>query len=204
MTARLLLMAELPGAGKSTLAKALGDALGWPVIDKDVILTAMLPCGVPEERAQPAAYAVMLAMGRELVVAQGQSVILDSPATWESTITAAEDIGRDGHASLHVVLCLADRDARNRRVRAREAMRSQPVGVSRTMGTGVERFAHLPADAILVSTEQPVATAVAEAQEANRPRLARLMQLYLHDLSVYTGTRPDADGRFAYPYLDAY
>lgn len=230
MTTHLLLMAGLTGAGKSTLAKALGDALGWPVIDKDVILFALLLCGVAEESAQSASYAAMLALGRELVAAQRRSVILDSPATWESTITAARAVRADAGASLRVVLCLADHDVRSRRVHAREAMRSQPAGVSRTMGTGVERFAHLTADAIHVSTEQPVEMAVAEvlarlgvgerrpsipagkpvhvelrvAQEADKPRVARLMQLYLYDLSVNTGTRPDADGRFAYPYRDAY
>ena len=230
MTTHLLLMAGLPGTGKSTLAKALGATLGWPVIDKDVILSAMLSSDVPEEPAQPASYAAMLALGRELVIGQRRSVILDSPATWESSITAAEAICRDGGASLLVVLCLADQDVRNERVRAREAMRSQPAGVSRTMGTGIERFTHLPDDAIHVRTEQPVEAAVAEAlarldlgerrpsipagtpphveirvaQVADKPRVARLMQLYLHDMSVYTGTRPDADGSFAYPYLDAY
>jgi predicted ATPase len=32
----LVLMVGLPGAGKSTLALALGRALGWPVVDKDI------------------------------------------------------------------------------------------------------------------------------------------------------------------------
>lgn len=36
----LVLMADYPGTGKSTLARAIGDVLGWAVIDKDVIVSA--------------------------------------------------------------------------------------------------------------------------------------------------------------------
>lgn len=146
-------MAEMPGTGKSTVALALGSALGWPVIDKDVILSSLLGCEVPEQVAQPASYAVLLALGRELVVNQQLSVILDSPASWRSTVTAAEHICRDGEATLHILLCLANRDTRNQRVRNRAAQRSQPVGISTTEGNGIDRFQHLPADALHVNTE---------------------------------------------------
>jgi predicted acetyltransferase/predicted kinase len=229
VTAHLVLMAGLPGAGKSTLAQALGKALGWPVIDKDVILSALLPCDIPETLAQPAAYATLLALGREMVVDQGRSVILDSPASWERTVTTAQDICRDGNAEFHVILCLADREIRNARVRARAAMLSQPTGVSRTAGTGVERFPHLPDDTIHVDTNQPIERMVRQVLDRlalstpqraegpgglrvelrqgrvdEKPIFANLLNLYLHDLSAYTGAGPDADGRFRYHYLDAY
>lgn len=155
----LVLMAGLPGSGKSTLARALGTRLGWPIIDKDVILSAMLD-DVPERLAQPAAYAVMLALGREMVVTHQRSVILDSPATWQDTVIAARDICQQGNATLRVLLCLADRDTRNERVHTRQAQRSQPAGVSTTIGTGIERFAHLPPDTLQVSTEHDLATSV--------------------------------------------
>lgn len=151
----------MPGAGKSTLALALGAALGWPVIDKDVILSAIL-ADVPEELAQPASYTAMLALGRDLVVNQRRSVILDSPATWERTITTAQKICREGNAVLRVVLCLADRERRNERVHTRLAQRSQPVGTSTTAGTGIERFRHLPATTLFVDTERSLEQTVAE------------------------------------------
>lgn len=34
--------------------------------------------------------------------------------------------------------------------------------------------------------------------------LGNLLNLYLHDLSPYTGATPGRDGRFAYPRFDAY
>lgn len=153
---RVILMAGMPGSGKSTLSLALSSVLGWPVIDKDVILSTLLGCDVPEPLAQPASYAVLLALGRELVVNQRLSVILDSPASWRSTITAAEEICRDGEATLHTLLCLTDRDIRNQRVRIRAAQRSQPVGSSTTEGNGADRFQHLPAGALHVNTERPL------------------------------------------------
>lgn len=158
----LLLMAGLPGSGKSTLALALGDRLGWPVIDKDIILSAMLD-KVPESAAQPASYAVMLALGREILVTQQRSVILDSPTSWEQTVTAAREICREGDAHLRVILCLADRDARNERVRTRIAQRSQPVGTSTTMGTGVDRFSHVAHDALHLDTGQDLERNVIDA-----------------------------------------
>jgi predicted kinase len=157
-------MAGMPGSGKSTVALALGSVLGRPVIDKDVILSASLGCDVPEQMAQPASYAVLLALGRELVVNQQLSVILDSPASWQST-AAAEDISRDGEARRHILLCLADRDTRNQRVRTRTAQRSQPVGVSTTDGNGSSRFQHLPAGTLHINTEGPLDTIVADVLE---------------------------------------
>jgi hypothetical protein len=51
----------------------------------------------------------MLALGREHVAGQGPFVILDSLATWDTTIMAAREIRTEARAALHVVLCLAVR-----------------------------------------------------------------------------------------------
>ena len=49
----LILMAGMPGAGKSTVALALGGEFGLPVIDKDVVLSAAglipVPCSADAE-----------------------------------------------------------------------------------------------------------------------------------------------------------
>lgn len=49
MPRRLILVNGLPGAGKSTLATALGTALGVPVISKDVVKEALF-AAVPSAR----------------------------------------------------------------------------------------------------------------------------------------------------------
>jgi len=75
----LVLMAGMPGAGKTTPALALGRSLGWPVIDKDSLKSPMLTKGISNDLAGPASYALMLAMADDLLVRQRLSAILDSP-----------------------------------------------------------------------------------------------------------------------------
>lgn len=140
----LVLMAGLPGTGKSTLARAIGSTFGWSVIDKDVIVTSLLDSGIEELDAQPASYAVMFALGLDTLMNQWRSVILDSPAGRPVSTSEARRIADTASAMLVCVLCLADRDTRNARVADRTALRSQPVRVSRTVGDGRGQFAHLP------------------------------------------------------------
>ncbi|AMM20421.1 hypothetical protein AX769_10000 [Frondihabitans sp. PAMC 28766] len=45
---------------------------------------------------------------------------------------------------------------------------------------------------------------VDEATADERDVLGRLLELYLHDLSEFTGRDVDEHGLFGYPYLDAY
>jgi predicted kinase len=82
----LVLMAGLPGAGKTTLALALGRALGWPVVDKDTLKSPLLKLGIANEVAGPASYTLLLALARDLLVHQRLSVILDSPAAYPRVV----------------------------------------------------------------------------------------------------------------------
>src|SRR5436309_10745179 len=122
----LVLMAGLPGAGKSSLALALGWALRWPVIDKDTLKSPLLGLGIADQVAGAASYQLMLAVGRDLLLEQGLSVILDSPAFYPSVVEQAAGLARQAGARLKVVLCLADRDVRDARTLARVSKPSQP------------------------------------------------------------------------------
>ncbi len=139
----LILMAGMPGSGKSTVARELGHHLGFPVIDKDVILSALLATGVPETIAQSAAYNMMLDLGESLLQ-QGMSVVLDSPASLPETVSVAKGVCRGASAKLVVVLCSSEQGVRNERVASRTSLPSQPASISTTPGTARERFLHLP------------------------------------------------------------
>jgi predicted kinase len=155
-------MAGLPGAGKSSQALALGRALHWPVFDKDTLKSPLLGLGIADQVAGAASYQLMLAVGRDLLVEQGLSVILDSPTFYPSVVEQAAELARQAGGRLRVVLCLADRDVRDARTLARVAKPSQPQTPSEFAGNGRERFGHLPAGTLVVRTARPVEELVAE------------------------------------------
>ena len=74
----LVAMAGLPGAGKSTVADALGKRLAAPVVSVDPIESAILGAGV--DAGQPTGLAAYLVAERfaETVLGAGSSVVLDA------------------------------------------------------------------------------------------------------------------------------
>lgn len=164
----LLLMTGLPGSGKSTLALALGRRLGWPVLDKDTVKTALLDLGVAEQPAGQASYVVPLALCHDLL-GQGRSVIFDSPAAYPTVIARSQAIAAGTAARLRVVLCTADVAIRRLRVEGRTGKRSQPTtvaagasGTERPLdqhaGDGRHLLAHLPPDTLVIGTDRPADT----------------------------------------------
>src|SRR5262249_34508237 len=163
-TPSLILMAGLTGAGKTTLALALGAALGWPVLDKDTLKSTLLEANLGEAIAARAAYDLLFALARDLVVRQRRSIILDSPTRFPFILEAAQAIAQEGNALLSVILCLADGAMRNQRLAQRVAMRSQPRG-DRMTTVEEERaaFAHLPPQTLVLDARRSPGELIAEA-----------------------------------------
>ncbi len=170
----MILMAGMPGAGKSTIAQAIGLEFGIPVVDKDVILSSLLKEDVPEDLAQPASYRALFELAESFVTHQRLSIVVDSPCGFPSIVETAQRICLAVSAVLIPVLCSADRDARNNRVATRNALRSQPVGISRTPGYARERFGHMPSDTIHVDTMNPIDEVVVDVLGIVRSRIASL------------------------------
>ena len=76
----LVMMAGLPGSGKTTLAYALGRELGWQVIDKDKDRELLVEQGFDEDRAGKVAYELSFAHARTLLTRHHISAILDTAA----------------------------------------------------------------------------------------------------------------------------
>jgi predicted kinase len=75
---QLVVMAGLPGAGKSTIAEVVGNRLGLPIVSVDPIESAILSAGIdPDQPTGLAAYLVAETMA-ESVLAGGAGVIIDA------------------------------------------------------------------------------------------------------------------------------
>lgn len=156
-------MAGTPGAGKSTLALALGRELGWPVLDKDTIKVALLEEEVPESMAGPASYYVPLALCRDFVMQQQLSVIFDSPAAYPNVVEHAQQITQAAGGLLKVIFCHARVGVRNQRLAARTRRLSQMGNDPATDEESLRRFLHLPPATLRLEMEHPFHELVAEA-----------------------------------------
>ena len=158
----LVLMAGMPGTGKTTLALTLGRTFGWPVIDKDSLKSPLLTAGIIEELAGPASYALLLEMAHDLLIRQRLSVILDSPGRFpfvEHVKDMIEQVGAD----LKIILCVANRELRNQRLSERVARPSQwSANANFTDEQERQIFEHLPIDTLMLDTSQPFDQCVAE------------------------------------------
>jgi predicted kinase len=173
----LVQMSGAPGAGKTTISRALAPHLGAVVLDHDVSKSALLDAEVPVALAGRASYAVLLALAAQLVQ-QGFSVILDSPCFYANLLLRGQQIANEAGARYRYIECrLDDLDVLDHRLRTRPRMPSQVAGVwaQPTAGSGKSQVGasvfrawiagmKRPASGGLVlDTSRPLADCLAEA-----------------------------------------
>jgi predicted kinase len=74
----LIVMAGLPGAGKSTIAEVIGNRLGYALLSVDPIESAILSAGIDSDQPTGlAAYLVAEAIA-DAALANGQTIIVDA------------------------------------------------------------------------------------------------------------------------------
>jgi len=74
----LIVMAGLPGSGKSTIAEVVGNRLGFAVLSVDPIESAILSAGIDSDQPTGlAAYLVAEAIA-DAALANGQTIIVDA------------------------------------------------------------------------------------------------------------------------------
>ena len=116
-----------PGAGKSTLARELGRALGAVVLDKDVISTALLKAGLPRGIVGPPAYETIWDVGASLLD-QGHSLIVDSPAYWPVIEERGRGLARRFGARYYMIdVKVSDAAVIEQRLAGRDPLDSNPT-----------------------------------------------------------------------------
>ena len=126
----------------------------------------MLEANVPDSTAGPVSYDLMFELGRDLMIRQGLSVILDSPAGYSQVIARAEKLAGDAHSALKFILCLAEHDIRNARLSERAGRPSQWTADPEIVDDGSERWVPLaPPSALVLDTGLPPEQLVPRAIE---------------------------------------
>lgn len=120
---RLVLVGGLPGTGKSTLANALAERLGWMVlrtdeVRKDLVGQAHTEAAGPQAyttRTTAMTYAELLDRARTLLT-RGQSVVLD--ASWSDVEhrEVATAVAQEAHSELIALQCIAPTQVAHQRI----------------------------------------------------------------------------------------
>ena len=139
----LVQMAGRPGAGKTTLARAIGTATGAVVLDLDVLKSAMLGAGTTWEDAGPLVYVLLFALADDLM-GQGRSVIIDSPSRWPNIPEQGVRIADDRGGRYFFIECvLPDRDELLVRLKSRRLLPSQHTVLGQLLAPSADENEHV-------------------------------------------------------------
>ncbi|HET8844655.1 MAG TPA: ATP-binding protein [Ktedonobacteraceae bacterium] len=161
----LVLMAGLPGAGKTTLAYALARELQWQVVDKDKCREVLLQENFDLDTASRIAYEISFTSVKTILTQQHTSVILDTAALHRFVLDKAIKIAELAQAQLKVIFCVADRDLRNSRLRNRNGQPTRIQVDPATLADYLRYFEHLPSDKLTIYTSAPFEEYLHEAKE---------------------------------------
>jgi predicted kinase len=166
----IVVLAGLPGTGKTTLAYAIARVLRWIVLDKDLVNTVLISNGLGQNSAGPLSYDVLLQLADDMIAAQRHSVILDTAGRQPLILEHATQIAKRAPARLRVISLIAPREVRMQRMAAREARPSQWVEDETTDLEEAKWYSHLPADTLTISSVPPVPELLPKALEFLRRR----------------------------------
>jgi predicted kinase len=167
----LIVLAGLPGTGKSAVAEAVGRALVVPVLSVDPVEAAMHRAGIdPGQPTGLAAYAVVEAVAGE-ILGLGQSVVVDAVNAVEPARGMWRDLSRRYRVPLRwIEVVCTDAGLHRRRLEGR----SRGLGATDELSWhDVERrrdeYEPLTDDRLLLDTTRDLATNVALALDHLRP-----------------------------------
>jgi predicted kinase len=156
----LIQMHGHPGSGKSALARALGRLLPAIVIDKDVIASALIREGGPQEAVGGLSYQVMYAQAARFL-ADGHSVIMDSPCFWPRIEESTRAVADAAAAQWVMIETRCSDELRDARLAGRARLESNPA--TRDLGPMRPGMYHPDCERLLLDSSHPVADLVADA-----------------------------------------
>jgi predicted kinase len=119
MSQQLIVLAGLPGSGKSTVAEALSRHFSLPLLSVDPIEAAMWRNGLSKDQTGIAAYGVAQALADEQL-RLGHSVIVDAVNPVEAPRAAWRGLAAKYRADLKIIECIcADLATHRRRIETR-------------------------------------------------------------------------------------
>jgi predicted kinase len=161
----LLQMHGESGAGKSTMALAIGRATGAVVLDKDCIKGPLIEGGIEDPQAGGLAYDVFYLLA-ESILGQGFSVVLDSPVFWPRIAERGRALASSAGAAYFIVECRCEDAAlQEQRLTTRPRLASQP-GSRAELAVALARpgvVRELAEPHLTIDTTQPVDVCVAQA-----------------------------------------
>ena len=174
---RLVLVGGAPGTGKTTVARGLGDALGWTVLRSDVVrkelaglapdadATAPLRTGLYSDASTRRTYDELLRRARA-ALELGESVVLDASWARAPDRYRAEQVAADTRRELVPLECRAPEGIAAARIRARRAAGNDASDVTVEAAHVLRREADVWEGAISVDTTGSGPEATARALEA--------------------------------------
>ena len=126
---QLIVFSGLPCTGKSTVAEAVGRQLGIPVFAKDWLEATLKRCGWGQEESNSqnlgyTGYELLTTLAQRQL-SLGQSAILDSVASLESTRIQWRNLAQTHNAVWRVIECICS-DSAIHRARLAERQRQIP------------------------------------------------------------------------------
>ena len=172
----LALVGGLPGTGKSTVASALSDTLGWAVLRSDEIrkdvaglghtVAARGPVDVGLYRPERVAEVYRKMLGRAQALLQsGVPVVLDASWTSAADRRAAAELAQATSSALVQIRCETGLDVARARLAARPAGADPSDATADVLDALAERADPWP-DATIVRTDVPIDGVLAAARAA--------------------------------------
>jgi hypothetical protein len=179
---RLVVVGGLPGTGKSTVAGAIGDAMGATVLRSDEVRKEL--AGLPVD--QPAAdefgqgiYAAEATAGTyrellsraEVALGMGETVVLDASWGDEGWRARARALAARACADLVELRCEVAVEVAAERMRARAAAGGGPSDATPAIADAMAAVADTWPEATTIGTDGPPSVSLAKALDALAPPL---------------------------------